>query len=89
MAGKEGDGAGGVDSTQVSSLQAFSNQEILTTRLTFRHSADAAFMRTLLRSSRRRKGSRAFWAEVEGGTLRRAASEECLPGEQVRLAHSF
>ncbi len=44
-----------------------------------RDGRDAAFMRTLLRSSKRRK--RAFWSELQSGTLRRAASEEALAGE--------
>jgi len=41
---------------------------------------DAAFMRTLLRSSKRRK--RAFWAELQSGTLRRAASEDNVQAEE-------
>eukprot|EP00094_Tigriopus_californicus_P012733 TCALIF_12309-PA protein Name:"Similar to Ankrd6 Ankyrin repeat domain-containing protein 6 (Mus musculus)" AED:0.03 eAED:0.03 QI:0/0.75/0.77/0.88/0.87/1/9/51/721 len=43
---------------------------------------DAAFMRTLLRSSKRRK--RAFMAEIQSGTLRRTASEDYLPGEDFQ-----
>ena len=41
-----------------------------------KNAEDAAFMRTLLRSSKRRK--RAFISELQSGTLRRAASEDDL-----------
>ena len=44
---------------------------------------EQAFMRTLLRSSKRRK--RAFMSEVRSGTLRRAASEDYLPGEILEI----
>ena len=36
---------------------------------------DAAFMRTVLRSSRRRKGTAALLSELQNGTLRRATSQ--------------
>ena len=39
------------------------------------HFQDAAFMRTVLRSSRRRKGTAALLSELQNGTLRRATSQ--------------
>ena len=48
-------------------------------------SEDAAFMRTMLRSSKRRK--RAFFSELQSGTLRRTASEDLLPGEEADHAN--
>ena len=46
----------------------------LETNQALRNGEDAAFMRTILRSSKKRKKS--FWTELQSGTLRRAASDD-------------